>query len=250
MDKIYIKTPEEVAIMAEGGLKLHRVKNELRKKVQVGVTAYEIDKLAEDLIVSEGAEPSFKKVPKYFWTTCVNVNDGVVHGIPTKEVVFKDGDLVSVDVGVFYKGFHTDTSFSVLVGKNAKLADFLHTGQSALDVALGVVKPGNYVFDISEAIEKTLKKQNLNPVKALVGHGVGRSLHEEPAIPCFAYGKRQNSVELREGMVLAVEIMYSDGTGEIVLENDGWTISTRDGKISALFEDTVSVTQNGHKVLT
>lgn len=245
-----LKTQAEIAIMAEGGKKLSVVKNELKKAVKAGVSAREIDDLAEKLIKKEGSEPSFKTVPKYSWATCINVNSGVVHGIPHKHIIFKRGDVVSVDVGLYYKGFHTDTSFSVLVGNDKKRKNFLKAGKEALNFAIKQAKTGNRIYDISEAIESTLLRHKLNPVRALVGHGIGKDLHEDPYIPCFVTGTRGESLEIKKGLVLAIEVMYSEGSGDVVQEDDGWTIGTTDGKIAGLFEETVAVSEKVAVVLT
>ena len=250
MNKISIKTPEEIAIMAEGGKKLTRVKNSLMGAVAIGVSAFDIEKLANELIEKEGAQASFKKVPGYSWATCISVNEGLVHGIPKKEMVFKKGDLVSVDVGIYFKGFHTDTSFSVGLELSPEAQKFLDTGKSALKNAIAQVKVGKHIYDISKAIQETVEAEGYSAVRALVGHGVGRELHEEPQIPCFVPGSIKDSPKIIPGMVLAVEVMYAQGKPEAEVLSDGWTIAMRDGKISALFEETVAVTENGAKVLT
>ncbi len=247
---IKVKSDDEIKIMAEGGEKLARVKNALSDAIKVGVKASEIEELAVSLIKNEGAECSFKKVPGYKWATCVNVNSGLVHGIPSPDIVFKKGDIVSVDVGVYYKGFHTDTSFSVGIEPSQANRKFLSVGQEALNKAMRMVKEGNYIYDISKAIEDTVTAEGFASVKALVGHGVGRELHEDPQIPCFVPGKISESSRIRVGMVLAVEVMYAQGEDKVELASDGWTIVMRDGKISALFEETVAVTKSGPKVLT
>lgn len=236
--------------MAEGGKKLARIKKELKGKVAEGVSAHDIEVLASKLIKKEGAEASFKMVPGYRWATCVNVNEGLVHGIPKKDTVFKKGDLISVDVGLYFKGFHTDTSFSVGVAPSPSVGNFLRIGEGALKKAISAAKAGGRIYDISQAMEKVILANKLSAVKALVGHGIGRALHEEPRIPCFRLGERNDSPEIVEGMVLAIEVMYAQGESDVVLDSDGWTISMRDGKISALFEETVAVTSRGPLVLT
>jgi len=245
---IPLKTQEEMEIMAEGGKKLARVKNSLKDAVKEGVTAPEIEDLAVKLIQKEGGEPSFKMVPGYSWATCVNVNEGLVHGIPSKSMVFKKGDVVSVDVGMYFKGFHTDTSFSVGISPEEDTKKFLEVGKKALTKAISEVKVGRHIYDISKAIQDTITAAGYSPVKALVGHGVGRELHEEPQIPCFVPGG--DSPEVKPGMVLAVEVMYSQGSPDVVQEADGWTIAMRDGKIAGLFEETVAVSYEGSRVLT
>src|SRR3989304_2115452 len=250
MDKIFVKSASDIEIMKEGGKKLGRVKKGLLKAVKVGVRASEIEELAQKLIKEEGAKPSFAMVPGYSWATCINVNEGLVHGIPKAEIVFKEKDVVSVDVGLFYKGFHTDTSFSVGLGVDETAKKFLKTGKGALEKAIDEAKAGNRVYDISQAIEDTIKAEGYSPIKALVGHGVGRELHEGPQIPCFTLGKRQESPEIAPGMVLAIEVMYAQGSPEVEIASDGWTISMRDGKIAALYEETVAINSHGHFVLT
>ena len=248
--KISVKTPKEIKIMSEGGKRLHEVKEKLREEVHEGVSAWRIEETADRLIKKTGGSPSFKMVPKYFWATCININEGVVHGIPTTEMVFKKGDIVSVDVGLYYKGFHTDTSFSVGIGLDNEEKVFLKAGEEAFSNALVATKQGNRVYDVSNAIESTLDNYKFTPVRALVGHGVGRELHEEPPIPGFVSGSYNDSPEIPVGAVFAIEVIYAKGSPNIVISNDGWTISTADGKISALFEDSVAVTKKGPILLT
>jgi len=247
---ILLKSPEEIQIMAEGGAKLGRVKNALAKAVKSGVSALDIENLAMKLIKDEGAEASFAKVPGYHWATCINVNEGLVHGIPTKEVVFKDGDVVSIDVGVFYKGFHTDTSITVGINLDPFSKKFVNIGYETLQKALKAVKEGNYIFDISKVMEENIEAAGYSTIKALVGHGVGRELHEDPQIPCFVPGRIEDSPVIKKGMVLAVEVMYAAGSDKVEVSEDGWTIAMRDGKISGLFEETIAVTEKGGQVLT
>lgn len=247
---VNIKTPEEIQIMAEGGAKLGRVKAALAAAVKAGVRASEIEELAVKLIKEEGAECSFKKVPGYHWATCVNVNSGLVHGIPVSSLIFKKGDIVSIDVGVLFKGFHTDTSISVGIDLNPENQKFFNIGRETLAKAIKMAKEGNRIYDISKAIEDTVEGAGYTTIKALVGHGVGRELHEEPQIPCFVSGTREESLEIKRGMVLAIEVMYAMGSDKVEILEDGWTIAMRDDKISGLFEDTVAVMGEGPKVLT
>lgn len=250
MHNINIKTLEEIEIMKVGGTLLSAIKLKLKENVKEGVSAYVIEKLANELIAKTGGAASFKMVEGYSWATCISVNEQVVHGIPKKTTIFKDNDVVSVDVGLFYKGFHTDTSFSVGIKPSKEVKDFLEAGDKAVKTAIKKCIPGNFVFDLSYAMEKNITSAGYHPVHALVGHGVGRNLHEEPQVPCVAYGVREESVKLVEGLVLAIEVMYGQGTGEVYKEDDGWTISVRDGKISGLFEETVAITADGPFVLT
>ncbi len=248
---IQIKTGEEMGIMAEGGAKLGRVKKALADAVVVGGNAAEIEELAQELIKKEGAGVSFDKVPGYKWATCVVKNEGLVHGIPVKSLVFEKGDVVSIDVGVFYKGFHTDTSVTVGLDLTPENKKFLNIGKQALANAISKAKPGNYLYEISRAIEETIEGSGYTTIKALVGHGVGRELHEDPQIPCFVpVGKVEDNPKIEVGMVLAIEVMYTMGADAVEVSSDGWTITMRDGKISGLFEETVAVTEKGPKVLT
>ncbi|CAN5299501.1 type I methionyl aminopeptidase [soil metagenome] len=250
MRKIDLKTEAEMQIMLEGGHKLGRVKKALQKAVKPGVTGWDIELLARKLIKEEGAEGSFDKVPNYKWMTCINVNDGVVHGIPKKATIFKEGDIVSVDVGIFYKGFHTDTAVSTYLGKDQDKIDFLAAGRKSVWDGIKEVKRGKTIGDISAAIEKRLIANNLMPVWALTGHGVGRDLHEEPSIACYVSDDPISKLVIGTGMCLAVEVMFTTGKGELKQDPDGWTLRTKDGKIAGLWEETVAVTANGPIVLT
>jgi len=249
-NKISIKSASDMKIMVECGKKLLKVKKALIEKVQVGVFAAEIENLADKLIKKGGGKASFKMVPGYSWATCVNVNSGVVHGIPHKHIEFKKGDVVSIDVGIFYKGFHTDTSISVGLEVDKKTKQFLETGEHALSAAIREAVVGNRVHDISRAIQDSVEGSGYQSIRALVGHGVGKSLHEGPQIPCFVMNGANETPEIHEGMVFAIEVMYTMGNPKIKIDKDGWTISTRDGKISALFEETVAITKKGPIVLT
>ncbi len=251
MNKITIKTDQEFRLMQEGGKILHEIKLALKDATKVGVSASEIDLLAEKLILKAGAEPNFKKVEGYKWSTCINVNDGVVHGIPHKEIIFKEGDLVSIDLGVLYKGYNTETSISFALNPTKEIEKFLKVGRRAFQNAVSTIIPNkSYVYDISSAIEDTLVEGGYSPVIDLTGHGIGKNLHESPYIPCFASGLRIESAKIVTGMALAIEVMYTMGDPDLIKEKDGWTISTQDGKIAGLFEDTVIITEKGYSIIT
>lgn len=237
--------------MQEGGKILSRIKGQLKETVAPGVTPQELETRAEKLIVEAGGKPSFKMVPNYFWATCINVNDGVVHGVPNSSP-FREGDLVSVDVGMFYQGFHTDTSFTVPAGKiNRQKQEFLRVGKRALKEAISKAVVGNRVAHISRSIQRILEREDYAPVRALTGHGIGKKLHEEPQIPCFWQGRLESSEVIPEGATLAIEVIYTLGSPELVISGeDSWTIRTRDGKIAGLFEETVLATVEGPLVLT
>jgi methionyl aminopeptidase len=243
-------TPEEIVKITASGLILAKVKEELVKMVQVGVSAWDLEEKARVLITEAGAKPSFQMVSGYQWATCINVNEGIVHGIPKKETVFRAGDLVSLDLGVYYQGFHTDSSISVANDSTPETLKFLEVGRVAMKQAIAQAVVGNRVWDISAAIEETVASAGYSPVRALVGHGVGRELHEEPQIPCFKAGRRETSPILEKGDCLAIEVMYTMGKPDLVEASDGWTIETADGKISGLFEETVVVDNGEPWVLT
>ena len=230
---------------------LGAVRQALNTFTQVGVTPAEIEREARRLIKAEGGELSFTKVPGYRWATCINLNAGIVHGIPTSTIPLKDGDLITVDVGVFYQGYHTDAAFSKVVGTaSPSQKRFLKAGMEGLKNAIKAVKAGNRIGDISEAMESTLKKYNYRATRELTGHGVGRELHEEPIISNIVVSPREKTPTIIEGQTLAIEIIYVEGKPDLVMEKDGWTISTKDGTISAVFEETVQVTADGCIILT
>jgi methionyl aminopeptidase len=242
---IPIKKPEEIEIMKEGGkissLALHTTVD----SAKVGITTMELNKIAEKIILGGGGEPSFKKVEDYAYATCININDGVVHGIPGNYQI-KEGDIVSIDLGVFYKGFHTDVSHTIEVGTK-KEDKFLNAGKKALEEAIFHCSAGNKLGSISYSIQRNIERFGYSVSRELVGHGVGRELHEDPYVP--GYGRQDQGPLLKEGMVLAIEIIYQKGKPYIELDTDGWTLRTADGSLSGLFESTVAVTKNGPLIL-
>lgn len=246
---IDLKKEEELKIMAEGGKRLSEVLGEVITKIRPGITGKTLDEVARSLIKKKGGMSSFKTVPGYKYTTCLCINSIVVHGIPTDDPL-KKGDIIGLDIGMIYKGFHTDMSWTVEVG-DKKSDNFLSTGKKALREAIKEAKIGNHIGHISNTIEKIIKDKGYSPIKVLVGHGIGRNLHEEPAIPCFLRGEIKNTPLIQEGMALAIEVMYNQGKGEVRYKNnDGWTIVTRDGSLSGLFEHTVAITKEGPIILT
>jgi methionyl aminopeptidase len=243
---IHVKTPQEIELMRESGkISALALKNVI-SAVKTGVTLKELDKIAEKTILNAGAKPSFKMVEGYQYTTCLNINAGVVHGIPGSYIL-KKGDLLSIDLGAFYKGFHSDLSWTLEVESNEE-QKFVETGKEALEVAIFNCVVGNHVGDISNAIQTVVERAGYTVSRDLVGHGVGRDLHEDPYVP--GYGKKGSGPLLKEGMVLAIEIIYQKGSPKLVLEDDNWTLSTADNSLSGLFEHSVAVTKNGPVVLT
>ncbi len=248
---IQIKSPEEIDIMKHAGHILSDVLFEILGEVKPGVTEIEIDRMAERLIRERGGEPGFKRVSGYHHTICMSTNDAVVHGIPGK-YVFKEGDVVGIDCGVYYKGFHTDMAETIIIGEKDKdVEKFLATGKRALEEGIKQAVVGNRVGHISKTIQEIVeKKGGYSIVRNLIGHGVGRDLHEEPEVPGYLAMPLEKTPYLREGMTIAVEIIYNMGLKDVVLDNDGWTIRTKDGKMAGLFERTIAITKDGPVVIT
>lgn len=242
-----IRSKDELKIMAESGQITGRVLTEALEQVRPGVSTLELDQYAERRIRELGAEPGFKKVRDYSFTTCINLNEGLVHGLPSKDIVIHEGDLVSVDLGAFYGGFHTDAAWTMAVN-GSQTESFLKAGKTALERAIAVCQPGNRVGDISAKIQEVIEKAGYQVIQALVGHGVGRELHEDPQIPCF--GAAQTGPRLKLGMTLAIEVLYAEGAPGIVVSDDGWTVQTADGSLSAIFEKTIVIEETGPRVLT
>lgn len=241
--------------MTKGGKILSETMWEVLKHAKAGVSELELDALAEKLIVQKGGKPGFKMVKGYHHTICISTNDVIVHGIPTAYRL-KEGDIVGIDCGVFYEGFHTDMSESIVVGGMGKAPEkvqkFLKTGKKALEEALKQVKPGNHIGDISHVIQHIVEEDGgYGVTRELIGHGVGKKLHEDPPVPGYMTKKVEKTPLLVPGMVIAVEIIYNMGSREIAFAGtDDWTIKTRDGSLSGLFERTVAITETGHVILT
>lgn len=215
--------------------------------IKVGVSELAIDKIAEEEIYKLGGDLSYKTVPGYKYATCITVNEQVVHGIPT-ERKFIAGDLASVDLAVVYRGWHSDCAWTVLLGKDTKKEKFLKTGEQALWDGIAQAVDGNRVGDISNAIQSKIEGNGYSIVRSLVGHGVGKSLHEDPEIP--GYGEAGKGMILKSGMSLAIEVIYAMGRYDVVIEDDNWTYATEDGSLSGLFEMTVIVGKDKAEVLT
>ena len=245
---ISIKSEYELELMKKAGNIVYLTHQYLKKYIKPGITTKELDKLAENFIKSKGATPSFLNYNGFPGSICTSINNEVVHGIPSKRKL-RNGDIISIDIGACYKGYHGDSAWSYGVGTISKENEYLlkHT-KEALYIGLKEVKPGARIGDIGAAVEEYAKKYHLGVVKELVGHGVGSHLHEDPEVP--NYGKRNTGPILKEGMVIAVEPMLNLGTAEVFILDDDWTIITGDDKPSAHFEHTVAVTKDGYKILT
>jgi methionyl aminopeptidase len=245
---IFLKNDEEIAIIKQSGLILAQTLGVVAKAIKPGITTKELDKLAETYIYDQNASPSFKGYDKFPATLCVSVNDAVVHGIPGKYEL-KEGDIVSVDCGVFYKGFHSDSAYTFPVGEITKEAkELIKVTKEALYLGINQAIAGNRIGDISGAVENYVSEHNFTVVRSLAGHGIGKSLHEDPHIP--NYGRRGTGVQLKKGMVLAIEPMVNLGSSAVRQDKDGWTITTVDKKLSAHFEHTVAVGVQQAEILT
>ncbi len=242
-----VKNSYEQKLLRESGKIAGAALKRAMDAIEPGISALEVDKIAEREIYKMGGDLSYKTVPGYKYATCITVNDAVVHGLPT-ERKFEEGDLVSVDLAVVYKGWHTDCAWSKLIGKSAEKTKFLQIGEEALWAGIAQAAEGNRVGDISSAIGKKVEGSGLHIVRSLVGHGVGKKLHEEPEIP--GVGKSGTGPILKEGMSLAIEVIYTKSTPEVVLDKDGWTYRSADGSWGGLFEMTLLVGRRKAEVLT
>ena len=235
--------------MRKAGLILAETRLELEKHLKPGISTLELDKIAHDFIISKGAYPSFKDYEGFPKSICTSVNEVVVHGIPSPKVVLKDGDIISIDLGVEFEGYHADSAWTYPIGEvDSKILTLLDVTKEALFRGLEAIKPGNRVGDISYAIESFVKPYGYGIVKELAGHGIGRNLHEDPLIP--NYGIPSQGELLQEGMTICIEPMINLGTANITLDRDGWTIRTADRKVSAHFEHMVAITKDGYEILT
>ncbi|KKU83167.1 MAG: Methionine aminopeptidase [Microgenomates group bacterium GW2011_GWA2_47_8] len=248
-------TQNKIAYMQEGGTKLGVILGQLLHAAQPGVSLIEVEKLAQRLIKEAEGEASFQTVKDYRWATCLCVNDVVVHGIPT-DYQLKEGDMLTIDVGILYQGFHTDTAWTKIVrsqkqDKQNEKERFLKIGEEALWSAIDVARVGNRVGHISQVIQRIVQGAGYGIVRTLVGHGVGRELHEEPQIPGILKTSIESTPELVPDMTIAIEVIYAMGSGAVVYANDdGWSIASRDGSLTAVFEHSVVVTRDRPMVLT
>ena len=246
---ITIKTPREIELMREAGRILAEVHNELGKIIEPGITTLEIDKMGEKLIRSFGCEPSFLNYQGYPASICVSVNEEVVHGIPSPKRILKEGDIVSLDAGVIYKGYHSDAARTYGVGQITKEAtQLIEVTKQCFFEGIKFAKPGNHLHDISNAIMDYATKYGYGVVRDLTGHGIGSHLHEDPDIPNFRQKKR--GPKLVPGMTLAIEPMINAGTYRVSWLDDDWTVVTNDGKLSAHYENTVLITEEGCEILS
>lgn len=247
---IQLKSQREIEIMARGGKILADTVKLMERSVKPGMTTADLDAIAEEFIRShQGAKPSFKGLYNFPASICSSINHEIVHGIPSKKRVLYEGDVVSIDVGVQYEGYHTDSATTVAVGMvNEESRRLLDVTREALDAGVAVAKAGNHLGDIGAAIQSVVEAAGFSVVRDLVGHGIGTGFHEEPQVP--NYGKPNRGIRLAPGLTIAIEPMVNVGKPGIRTMPDKWTVVTIDGKRSAHFEHTVAITENGPRILT
>jgi methionyl aminopeptidase len=247
---IQLKSQREIELMAAGGKILAATVRMLRREVRAGISTLELDAMAEEFIRSHaGATPAFKGLYGFPGTLCTSINQEIVHGIPSRKRVLKDGDVISIDVGVGYQGYFTDSATTVPVGAvDAETARLLEVTEQSLAAGIAAAIPGNHLGDIGAAVQKVVEAAGFSVVRDLVGHGIGVEFHEEPQVP--NYGKPKRGLKLVPGLTLAIEPMVNVGSPQTRTMPDKWTIVTVDGSRSAHFEHTVAVTEQGNRVLT
>jgi methionyl aminopeptidase len=246
---IKIKSQEEINIMREAGRITRDTLKVVENSIKAGVSTKELDKIAFDYIKSQNATPSFKNYCGYPATICASVNDTIVHGIPSEDIILQDGDIISIDVGAKYKGFHGDAARTFAVGKiNSKVKRLIKITEQSFFEGIKGLKSGAYVGDISNRIQTFVEKNGYTIVRELVGHGIGKEMHEDPMVPNF--GKAGSGPRLNANTTIAIEPMVNMGERFVKFMPDGWTCKTRDGMPSAHYENTVLITEDGVEILT
>jgi methionyl aminopeptidase len=245
---IYYKTEKDIQAIKESALILGKAHAEVAKAIKPGISTKDLDKIAEQFIKDHGAKPSFLNYNGFPASLCISVNECVVHGIPNKYIL-KDGDIISVDCGVYLNGYHSDSAYTYPVGEVLpEVKALLKATKESLYKGIEQAKLGNRIGDIGFAIQSYVEEKGYSVVRELVGHGLGRALHEKPEVP--NYGLRGKGTKIQNGLVIAIEPMINMGRREVVQENDGWTIRTRDNKPSAHFEHTVAIHDGQTEILT
>lgn len=246
---IKIKTPEQIALMREAGRLTSEVLDLIGASVKEGMTTKDLDRIAYDFITKNGAYPSFLGYAGYPASICASIDDTVVHGIPSDDIVIKKGQLLSIDVGVILNGWQGDAARTFAIGEiSPEKQKLLDVTRECFFEAIKNLRDGTPLGDIGYAVQTHAEKNGFSVVRALVGHGIGREMHEDPSVP--NYGKKGTGVRLKKGMVIAIEPMINQGVYQVDFMPDGWTVKTRDGKPSAHYENTVAITEDGVEILT
>ncbi|MBP7340688.1 MAG: type I methionyl aminopeptidase [Smithellaceae bacterium] len=245
---VILKQPEEIVQAKAGNRIVAEALSTLREKVKPGITTRELDRIAEGVAERRGAKPAFKGYRGYPYALCTSVNEEVVHGMPSERVL-QDGDIVGLDFGIYYQGFYGDSAITLPVGRvSEEAAELLRVTEESLYAAIREACQGNRLGDISAAVQGLVEAAGFSVVRDFVGHGIGRNLHEDPQIPNF--GKKGRGIELKKGMILAIEPMVNAGSHKVKILSDGWTVITQDGGLSAHFEHSVAITDNGPEILS
>ncbi len=250
---VIIKTDKEIEIMRQAGQLLSKVVSQVASYVRPGISTLSLDDLAEKLIISSGAKPAFKGYGegknRYPATLCTSVNEEVVHGIPSRDKILKEGDIIGLDCGLIYNGYFSDMAITVPVGKiSSQAEELIKVTKRGLNVAIQTIKQGVRLGNVSSAIQSCAEENNFSVVRDLTGHGIGKDLHEPPVI--LNYGRPNTGIVLEKGMTLCFEPMFNAGDFRVKVLRDGWTIVTRDNSLSAHFEHMILVTKRGAEVLT
>ena len=246
---VTIKSKHEIQLMREAGKRLEDVHNQLAEIIRPGISTLEIDQFGEKAIRAYGCIPNFLNYNGYPASICVSVNDEVVHGIPKKNRILQEGDIVSLDADLIYEGYHSDAARTYGVGKiSDEAARLIRVTRESFFEGIKLAQPGNHLFDISEAIQNHVESNGFSIVRDLVGHGIGTHLHEDPQIPNFK--EKRKGMKLRPGMTLAIEPMVNEGTFEVEWLDDDWTVVTADGSLAAHYENTIAITEDGYEILT
>jgi methionyl aminopeptidase len=252
--KIFLKTEDEIELMRQANQLVGKTLGELARHIKPGVTTLQLDKIAEEFIRDHGAVPTFKGVPNPYGgpfpaSICTSVNDVVVHGVPNAQTVLKEGDIISVDCGTLLNGFNGDSAYTFMVGEVAdEVKTLLETTKESLYKGIEAAQAGHHLGDISAAVQEHCENRKYGVVRELTGHGIGREMHEDPPVP--NYGRRGNGILLKAGMCIAIEPMITLGKRDIWLDQDKWTIRTRDGKPAAHFEHTVAICKGKAEILS
>jgi methionyl aminopeptidase len=245
---IILRLPDEIEKARVSNRIVAEVLNKLREKVKPGVRTKDLDKFAEEIAEKRGAKPAFKGYRGYPYSLCISINEEVVHGMPSKRVL-EEGNIVSLDFGIYYQGFYGDSAITLPVGKvTEKAIRLMRVTEQSLYAGIAQAKDGNRLGDISAAVQDTVEAAGYSVVRDFVGHGIGKNLHEDPQIPNF--GKKGRGIELKSGMILAIEPMVNEGKYKVQVLPDGWTVVTKDGSLSAHFEHSVAITDNGPEILS
>ncbi|BED92787.1 MAG: type I methionyl aminopeptidase [Candidatus Paraimprobicoccus trichonymphae] len=246
---IILKTEREISIMIEAGRISARALKLAGESVKPGISTWEIDSIAQEYIESQDAVPSFLNHKEYPASTCISINNVVVHGVPSKDIIVKKGDIVSIDIGAYFEGFHGDNAYTFACGEISETAQrLINTTKESLAKGIEVAVVDNKIGDISHTIQKYAEERGYSLVRKYVGHGIGTGLHEDPSVPNF--GEPHKGAKLCKGMVIAIEPMVNIGTHEVRVLSDNWTTVTADGKLSAHFEHTIAITDDGPIILT